>query len=99
MDVKSRNYLLMNRQALENDIKTSYIMDRMISDEVLTLQEEERVKQQVESSLTAIYLPSLLTYFTILLKNSNFWLSNSWICQILKCMPSTQFLLHFIRLS
>ncbi|OWK63053.1 Apoptotic protease-activating factor 1 [Lonchura striata] len=36
----------MNRQALENDIKTSYIMDRMISDEVLTLQEEERVKQQ-----------------------------------------------------
>ncbi|RMC03227.1 hypothetical protein DUI87_20421 [Hirundo rustica rustica] len=46
MDVKSRNYLLMNRQALENDIKTSYIMDRMISDEVLTLQEEERVKQQ-----------------------------------------------------
>ncbi|XP_077034841.1 apoptotic protease-activating factor 1 isoform X3 [Agelaius phoeniceus] len=46
MDVKSRNYLLMNRQALENDIKTSYIMDHMISDEVLTLQEEERVKQQ-----------------------------------------------------
>ena len=48
MDVKSRNYLLMNHQALEKDIKTSYIMDRMISDEVLTLQEEERVKQQVE---------------------------------------------------
>ncbi|XP_027535745.1 apoptotic protease-activating factor 1 isoform X2 [Neopelma chrysocephalum] len=46
MDVKSRNYLLKNRQALEKDIKTSYIMDRMISDEVLTLQEEERVKQQ-----------------------------------------------------
>ncbi|KAF4791544.1 apoptotic protease-activating factor 1 isoform X1 [Turdus rufiventris] len=46
MDVKSRNYLIMNRQALENDIKTSYIMDRMISDEVLTLQEEETVRQQ-----------------------------------------------------
>lgn len=72
MDVKSRNYLLMNRQALENDIKTSYIMDRMISDEVLTLQEEERVKQQVESSLTAISLPSLHTYFTIIFKNNNF---------------------------
>lgn len=67
MDVKSRNYLLMNRQALENDIKTSYIMDRMISDEVLTLQEEERVKQQVEFSLTAISLPSLLTYFNYIL--------------------------------
>lgn len=46
----------MNRQALEKDIKTSYIMDRMISDEVLTLQEEEKVKQQVELSLT--YLSS-----------------------------------------
>lgn len=57
----------MNRQALENDIKTSYIMDRMISDEVLTLQEEERVKQQVEFSLTAISLPSLLTYFNYIL--------------------------------
>lgn len=56
MDVKSRNYLLMNRQALERDIKTSYIMDRMISDEVLTLQEEERVKQQVESTLLFIFL-------------------------------------------
>lgn len=67
MDVRSRNYLLMNRQALENDIKTSYIMDRMISDEVLTLQEEERVKQQVEFSLTAISLPSLLTYFNYIL--------------------------------
>lgn len=72
MDVKSRNYLIMNRQALENDIKTSYIMDRMISDEVLTLQEEETVRQQVKLSLTAISLPSLLTYFTILFKNSNF---------------------------
>lgn len=56
MDVKSRNYLLMNRQALEKDIKTSYIMDHMISDEVLTLQEEEKVKQQVDLSLT--YLSS-----------------------------------------
>lgn len=56
MDVKSRNYLLMNREALERDIKTSYIMDRMISDEVLTLQEEERVKQQVESTPLFIFL-------------------------------------------
>lgn len=77
MDVKSRNYLLMHRQALEKDIKTSYIMDRMISDEVLTLQEEERVKQQVELSLTVIYLRSLLTCFMILFKNSHFRLSHS----------------------
>uniref|UniRef100_A0A8U7NSN0 Apoptotic peptidase activating factor 1 n=1 Tax=Corvus moneduloides TaxID=1196302 RepID=A0A8U7NSN0_CORMO len=51
MDVRSRNYLLMNRQALENDIKTSYIMDHMISDEVLTLQEEERVRQQERAAM------------------------------------------------
>lgn len=87
----------MNRQALEKDIKTSYIMDHMISDEVLTLQEEEKVKQQVELSL--IYLPSQLIYFIILFNNSRFSLSHSWIQQILKCMPSMQFLLRFIRLS
>lgn len=83
MDVRSRNYLLKNRQALEKDIKTSYIMDCMISDEVLTLEEEERVKQQVESSLAVIYLPSLLTCFIILIENNNFCLSHSWIQQIL----------------
>ncbi|XP_026724062.1 apoptotic protease-activating factor 1 isoform X3 [Athene cunicularia] len=62
MDVKSRNYLLMNRQALEKDIKTSYIMDRMISDEVLTLQEEERVKQQnTQKERAAMLINIILT--------------------------------------
>ncbi|XP_071620364.1 apoptotic protease-activating factor 1 isoform X2 [Heliangelus exortis] len=62
MDVKSRNYLLMNRQALERDIKTSYIMDRMISDEVLTLQEEERVKQQnTQKERAAMLINIILT--------------------------------------
>lgn len=50
MDAKSRTCLIRHRQALEKDIKTSYIMDCMVSDQVLTLQEEEKVKQQVESS-------------------------------------------------
>lgn len=48
MDVKSRNHLLLNRLALERDIKTSYVMDHMITDQVLTLQEEEKVKAQVK---------------------------------------------------
>ncbi|XP_027754852.1 apoptotic protease-activating factor 1 isoform X5 [Empidonax traillii] len=62
MDVKSRNYLLMNRQALEKDIKTSYIMDHMISDEVLTLQEEERVKQQnTQKERAAMLINIILT--------------------------------------
>ncbi|TFK03381.1 Apoptotic protease-activating factor 1 [Platysternon megacephalum] len=46
MDVKSRNHLLLNHEALVRDIKTSYVMDHMIADEVLTLQEEEKVKAQ-----------------------------------------------------
>lgn len=50
MDENSRMCLITNRQALEKDIKTSYIMDHMVADQVLTLQEEEKVKQQVESS-------------------------------------------------
>ncbi|KAM6215658.1 apoptotic protease-activating factor 1 isoform 2-T2 [Rhynchocyon petersi] len=44
MDAKARNCLLQHREALERDIKTSYIMDHMISDGVLTVAEEEKVK-------------------------------------------------------
>lgn len=47
MDLKARSHLLQNQEALECDIKTSYIMDHMITDEALTLQEEEKVKAQV----------------------------------------------------
>ncbi|XP_075564062.1 apoptotic protease-activating factor 1 isoform X5 [Pelecanus crispus] len=62
MDVKSRNYLLKNRQALEKDIKTSYIMDHMISDEVLTLQDEEKVKQQnTQKERAAMLINIILT--------------------------------------
>uniref|UniRef100_A0A8B9TZ88 Apoptotic protease-activating factor 1 n=1 Tax=Anas zonorhyncha TaxID=75864 RepID=A0A8B9TZ88_9AVES len=62
MDVKSRNYLLMNRQALERDIKTCYIMDHMISDEVLTTEEEEKVKQQnTQKERAAMLINIILT--------------------------------------
>ncbi|XP_067168191.1 apoptotic protease-activating factor 1 isoform X2 [Apteryx mantelli] len=60
MDVKSRNYLLLNRQALEKDIKTSYIMDHMIADQVLTLQEEEKVRQQNTQKERAAMLINIL---------------------------------------
>lgn len=46
MDAKARNCLLQHREALEKDIKTSYIMDHMISNGVLTVVEEEKVKSQ-----------------------------------------------------
>ncbi|XP_011789960.1 PREDICTED: apoptotic protease-activating factor 1 isoform X5 [Colobus angolensis palliatus] len=44
MDAKARNCLLQHREALEKDIKTSYIMDHMISDGILTISEEEKVR-------------------------------------------------------
>lgn len=46
MDAKARNCLLQHKEALEKDIKTSYIMDHMISNGVLTVVEEEKVKSQ-----------------------------------------------------
>uniref|UniRef100_A0A670XTE8 Apoptotic protease-activating factor 1 n=1 Tax=Pseudonaja textilis TaxID=8673 RepID=A0A670XTE8_PSETE len=46
MDQRARSYLLMNRQALERDIKTSYLMDHMVADDTLTVMEEEKVKAQ-----------------------------------------------------
>nr|XP_060633244.1 apoptotic protease-activating factor 1 [Anolis sagrei ordinatus]XP_060633245.1 apoptotic protease-activating factor 1 [Anolis sagrei ordinatus]XP_060633246.1 apoptotic protease-activating factor 1 [Anolis sagrei ordinatus] len=44
MDLNARSHLLQNREALERDVKTSYIIDHMIADGALTLQEEEEVK-------------------------------------------------------
>uniref|UniRef100_A0A8C8VR31 Apoptotic protease-activating factor 1 n=1 Tax=Pelusios castaneus TaxID=367368 RepID=A0A8C8VR31_9SAUR len=60
MDVKSRNHLLLTREALERDIKTSYIMDHMISDGVLTLQEEEKVKAQATQRERAASLINII---------------------------------------
>ncbi|XP_040200273.1 apoptotic protease-activating factor 1 [Rana temporaria] len=47
MDERARSLLLQNRAALAKDIRTAYIMDHMIGDEVITPQEEEKVKSQV----------------------------------------------------
>lgn len=63
MDAKSRACLIRHRRALERDIKTSYIMDCMVSDQVLTLQEEEKVKQQVESSMGFFVVCFFLFFF------------------------------------
>ncbi|XP_063783920.1 apoptotic protease-activating factor 1 isoform X2 [Pseudophryne corroboree] len=46
MDERARSLLLQNRQALVKDIRTSYIMDHMINDEVITPQEEDTVKNK-----------------------------------------------------
>lgn len=39
--------MLRFRHKLEQDIKPSYLMDHMISDGVLTVDEEERIRTQV----------------------------------------------------
>ncbi|KAM6153089.1 apoptotic protease-activating factor 1 isoform 3-T3 [Erethizon dorsatum] len=60
MDAKARNCLLQHREALEKDIKTSYIMDHMISDGVLTISEEERVKNQPSNHQRAATLIKMI---------------------------------------
>ncbi|XP_063111486.1 apoptotic protease-activating factor 1 isoform X2 [Cavia porcellus] len=77
MDAKARNCLLQHREALEKDIKTSYIMDHMISDGVLTISEEERVKNQPSNHQRAATLikmilnkdnPSYISFYNALLR-------------------------------
>ncbi|KAM3833199.1 apoptotic protease-activating factor 1 isoform 1-T4 [Vipera latastei] len=60
MDQRARSYLLQNRQALESDIKTSYIMDHMVADNTLTDMEEEKVKAQTTRKEQAAMLLKLI---------------------------------------
>uniref|UniRef100_A0A673VA44 Apoptotic protease-activating factor 1 n=1 Tax=Suricata suricatta TaxID=37032 RepID=A0A673VA44_SURSU len=60
MDAKARNCLLQHREALEKDIKTSYIMDRMINDGVLTISEEEKVKNEPTQQQRAALLIKMI---------------------------------------
>ncbi|KAM5171175.1 apoptotic protease-activating factor 1 [Mantella aurantiaca] len=60
MDERARSLLLQNRAALAKDIRTAYIMDHMISDEVITPQEEEKVKSQTTQADRAHRLIDLL---------------------------------------
>lgn len=60
MDAKARNCLLQHREALEKDIKTSYIMDHMISDNVLTVVEEEKVRSQTTQHQRAAALITMI---------------------------------------
>ncbi|XP_044136567.1 apoptotic protease-activating factor 1 [Bufo gargarizans] len=46
MDEESKSLLLQNRVVLAKDIRSSYIMDHMISDGVITPHEEEMVKNK-----------------------------------------------------
>ncbi|OCT88724.1 hypothetical protein XELAEV_18017354mg [Xenopus laevis] len=60
MDEKARSLLLQNRTALVRDIRTAYIMDHMISDQVITPEEEARVKAQHTQVDKANFLINLI---------------------------------------
>lgn len=52
LEERARSCLLRFRHKLEQDIKPSYLMDHMISDGVLTVDEEERIRTQVSLCFT-----------------------------------------------
>ncbi|XP_070848414.1 apoptotic protease-activating factor 1 [Chaetodon trifascialis] len=56
----ARSCLLRVRHRLEQDIKPSYLMDHMISDGVLTVDEEERIRTQPTRKDQAVALLELL---------------------------------------
>ncbi|XP_041058700.1 apoptotic protease-activating factor 1 isoform X4 [Carcharodon carcharias] len=60
MEERTRSCLLQNRSALEQDIKTSYIMDHLISEEVLSLDDEQKVKSQATQKERAASLLSII---------------------------------------
>ncbi|XP_038667225.1 apoptotic protease-activating factor 1 isoform X1 [Scyliorhinus canicula] len=60
MEERTRSCLLQNRSALEQDIKTSYIMDHLISEEVLSLEDEQKVKNQATQKERAALLLNII---------------------------------------
>ncbi|XP_045927934.1 apoptotic protease-activating factor 1 isoform X2 [Micropterus dolomieu] len=57
---RARSCLLRFRHRLEQDIKSSYLMDHMISDGVLTVDEEERINNKPTKKDQAVALLDLL---------------------------------------
>lgn len=52
LEERARSCLLRFRHRLEQDIKPTYLMDHMISDGVMTGDEEERIRTQVSLCFT-----------------------------------------------
>nr|XP_020509314.1 apoptotic protease-activating factor 1 [Labrus bergylta] len=60
LEERARSSLLRCRHRLEQDIKPSYLMDHMISDDVLTVEEEERIMNEPHRKDQAAALLELL---------------------------------------
>uniref|UniRef100_A0A3Q2U2A1 Apoptotic protease-activating factor 1 n=1 Tax=Fundulus heteroclitus TaxID=8078 RepID=A0A3Q2U2A1_FUNHE len=70
LEERARSNLLRQRHKLEQDIKPQYLMDHMISDGVMTVQEEEKVRVQGTRKDQAAALIEL-----VLRKNNNCFIS------------------------
>ncbi|KAM4523763.1 apoptotic protease-activating factor 1 [Fundulus diaphanus] len=70
LEERARSNLLRQRDKLEQDIKPQYLMDHMISDGVMTVQEEEKVRVQGTRKDQAAALIEL-----VLRKNNNCFIS------------------------
>uniref|UniRef100_A0A671VQ17 Apoptotic peptidase activating factor 1 n=1 Tax=Sparus aurata TaxID=8175 RepID=A0A671VQ17_SPAAU len=60
LEERPRSCLLRFRHKLEEDIKPSYLMDHMISDGVMTVDEEEKIRSQPTRKEQAVALLELL---------------------------------------
>ncbi|XP_037316111.1 apoptotic protease-activating factor 1 [Pungitius pungitius] len=60
LEEAARSCLMRYRHRLEDDIKPPYLMDHMVSDGVLTVDEEERIKNQPTRKDQAVALLALL---------------------------------------
>ncbi|KAF4080961.1 hypothetical protein AMELA_G00155320 [Ameiurus melas] len=60
MEERARSRLLRSRTTLEQDIKASYLMDHMISDGILTRDEEDRVRSKLTRKEQAAALLEIL---------------------------------------
>uniref|UniRef100_A0A8C9VDI5 Apoptotic peptidase activating factor 1 n=1 Tax=Scleropages formosus TaxID=113540 RepID=A0A8C9VDI5_SCLFO len=60
MEERARSCLLRHRDTLQQDIKASYLMDHMVSDNVLTHDEEEKVRAKPTRKEQAVTLIDLV---------------------------------------
>uniref|UniRef100_UPI0037E716A8 apoptotic protease-activating factor 1 n=1 Tax=Semicossyphus pulcher TaxID=241346 RepID=UPI0037E716A8 len=85
LEEMARSSLLRFRHRLEQDIKPSYLMDHMISDDVLTVDEEERIRTRPNRKDQAAALLELLlrkdnrayiSFYNALVKEAYYDLAN-----------------------
>uniref|UniRef100_A0A8C7DQP8 Apoptotic protease-activating factor 1 n=1 Tax=Oncorhynchus kisutch TaxID=8019 RepID=A0A8C7DQP8_ONCKI len=74
MEEGARSCLLQSRSSLEQDIRASYLMDHMISDGVLTGDEEDRIRSKQAAALLELLLrkdnQAYISFYNALVRES-----------------------------